>query len=265
MPRSSKKRRPNNEPAEPESSSSSSASDNEEDPDDSMDNNPQENVQIDLEARSPIDTDRDAILYFLEQSFGNSIKKSILDLNQLGTQLVTQQSCGSVFYQPLDSTMDETDDDDDDDNPVLGICSILRFDQQYNKQLQAWLLDKCSDNEQAKKILQSSKCGLFINERYMNIPADISLPAIRTLRQEITFPIDYWVIHSKLRLHKSDSNTIYYVNGEEEIFQQYSTVSVDYCPVQSSAGEWTHRRKIMFVSSDKLDQICFDIEQKLKQ
>ncbi len=99
----------------------------------------------------------------------------------------------------------------------------------------------------------------------MNIPADISLPAIRTLREEIIYPIDYWIIHAKLRLHKSDSNTVYYVNGEEEIFQQYSTVSIDYYPVQSSAGEWTHRRKIIFVPSDKLDQICFDIEQKLKQ
>jgi hypothetical protein len=111
----------------------------------------------------------------------------------------------------------------------------------------------------------ASKCGLFINERYMNIPADISLPAIRTLREEIIYPIDYWIIHAKIRLHKSDSNTVYYVNGEEEIFQQYSTVSFDYDPNQSNNEEWIHRRKLMFVSSDKLDQICFDIEQKLKQ
>ena len=153
MPRSSKKHRPNKNPTEHENSSSNSSSDNEQDQDESMDNTPQENIQIDLEARSPIDTDHNAILYFLEQSFGNSIKKSVLDLNQLTTQLITQTSCGSVFYQPLDSTMDETDDDDDD-SPVLGVSSILRFDQQYNKQLQTWLLEKCSDNEQAKKILQ---------------------------------------------------------------------------------------------------------------
>lgn len=152
MPRSSKKQKPNAPPDEPEISSSDSASDNEEDSDEATEDNPQENIQIDLEARTPIDTDRDAIVYFLEQSFGNAIKKSILDVNQLATQLITQQSCGSVFYQPSDSTMDETDDEDND-SPVLGICSILRFDQQYNKQIQTWLLDKCSDNEQAKKIL----------------------------------------------------------------------------------------------------------------
>ncbi len=99
----------------------------------------------------------------------------------------------------------------------------------------------------------------------MNIPADISLPAIRTLREEISYPIDYWIIHAKLRLHKNDSNTIYYVNGEEEIFQQYSTVSIDYYPIQSNANEWTHKRKIIFVSTNKLDQIYSDIEQKLKQ
>ena len=99
----------------------------------------------------------------------------------------------------------------------------------------------------------------------MNIPAEISLPAIRSLRSEIIHQMDYWIIHAKLRLHKSDSNTIYYVNGEEEVFEQYSTVSVDYHPVQASGSEWTQRRKIIFVSTDKLDQICSDIEQKLKQ
>lgn len=150
MPRPSKKRKPNKEP-EP-SSSSSSSSDNDEE-----EINPQENIQIDLEARTPIDTDHSAVLYFLEQSFGNT-KKSVLDLNQLATQLVNQQNCGSIFYQPLDSSTNEGEDedgDDDDESPVLGISSFLRLDQQQNKQLHTWLLDKCSDNEQAKNILQS--------------------------------------------------------------------------------------------------------------
>ena len=152
MPRSAKKTRfHTNEPSS--SSSNASSGDDEEDQRDSMENHAQENIQIDLEARSPIDTDHSTIVYFLEQSFGNTIKKSILDLNQLATHLITQQSCGSVFYQPLDSTMDETDDEDDEP-PVLGICSILRFDQQYNKQLQAWLVAKCAENDQAKTILQ---------------------------------------------------------------------------------------------------------------
>ena len=112
--------------------------------------------------------------------------------------------------------------------------------------------------------LLASICGLFINERYINIPVDISLPAIRTLRSEISDQIDYWIIHAKLRLYKNDMKTIYYVNGEEEIFQQYSTVSVDYHFIQSNNNEWIHQRKIIFVSTDKLDQICSDIEQKLK-
>ncbi|CAF0913690.1 unnamed protein product [Adineta ricciae] len=77
MPRSSKKSRPNNEPTE---SSSGSGSDNDDDQDEMMESNPQENIQIDLEARAPIDTDHDAILYFLEQSFAtnNSIGYSTI-------------------------------------------------------------------------------------------------------------------------------------------------------------------------------------------
>ncbi|CAF3375043.1 unnamed protein product [Rotaria socialis] len=242
MPRPSKKQKPNSEP-EPSSSSSSPENDS-----DQEESNEQENIQIDLEARSLVDTDHSAILYFLEQSFGNSIKKSILDPNQLAKQLITQQSFGSVFHQPSDSTTDETDDDDDE-NP---------------------LSDKCSDSGEAKNILHDTKCGLFINERYMNIPAEISLPAIRTLRSEMSFELDYWIVHAKLRLHTSDTSTIYYVNGEEEIFQQYSSLSIDYNPTQSNNNNnnnngWTHRRKIIFVSTYKLDEICSNIEQKLKK
>ncbi|CAM4853425.1 unnamed protein product [Rotaria socialis] len=162
-------------------------------------------------------------------------------------QLITQQSFGSVFHQPSDSTTDETDDDDDE-NP---------------------LSDKCSDSGEAKNILHDTKCGLFINERYMNIPAEISLPAIRTLRLEMSFELDYWIVHAKLRLHTSDTSTIYYVNGEEEIFQQYPSLSIDYNPTQSNNNNnnngWTHRRKIIFVSTYKLDEICSNIEQKLKK
>ncbi|UJR14254.1 hypothetical protein I4U23_001245 [Adineta vaga] len=262
MPRSSKKRKPNPEPEPSSSSSSSSDNDNDNNSEDEI--NSSENIQIDLEARSPNETDQSAILYFLEQSFGNSIKKSVLDLNLLANQLITQQSCGSVFYQPLDEN-EEDDDDDDDESLVLGICSFLRFNQQQNKQIYTWLMDKCSEKNQAKTILQSSTCGLFINERYMNIPADISLPAIRTLREEISDQIDYWIIHVKLRLDKNDSNTIYYINGEEEIFDQHSIVSIDYQPVQSNSNDWIQKRRILFVSTNKLDQICSDIEQKLKQ
>lgn len=99
----------------------------------------------------------------------------------------------------------------------------------------------------------------------MNIPAEISLPAIRTLREEILFPIDYWIIHAKIRSPKNDSKTIYYLNGEEEVFNDHSVVSIEYQPSQSNANDSIEKRRILFVSTNKLDQICSEIEQKLKQ
>ena len=99
----------------------------------------------------------------------------------------------------------------------------------------------------------------------MNIPAEISVPAIRTLREEIPYQIDYWIVHAKVRIHKNDSNTVYYLNGEEEIFEEHSTVSIEYYPTQSNANDWTEKRKIIFVPTDKLDRISSDIEKKLKQ
>lgn len=99
----------------------------------------------------------------------------------------------------------------------------------------------------------------------MNIPAEISVPAIRTLREEITEQLDYWIVHTKLRVNKKDSSTIHYMNGEEEVFEQHASASIDYQPIQSNASDWIEKRRILFVSTNKLDQICSDIEQKLKQ
>lgn len=99
----------------------------------------------------------------------------------------------------------------------------------------------------------------------MNIPAEISVPAIRTLREEIPYQIDYWIVHAKIRIYKNDSNSVYYLNGEEEIFEGHSTSSIDYHPVQANVNDWVEKRKIMFVPTNKLDRIVSDIEQKLKQ
>ena len=99
----------------------------------------------------------------------------------------------------------------------------------------------------------------------MNIPADISVPAIRTLREEIPYQIDYWIVHAKIRIHKNDSNTVYYLNGEEEIFEEHATISIDYHPTQANGTDWVEKRKILFVPTNKLDRIVSDIEQKLKQ
>ena len=107
-------------------------------------------------------------------------------MNQLATQLVTQQSCGSVFYQPLDSTEDETDDDDDE-SPVLGICSFLRFDQQQNKQIQSWLLEKCAENEQAKNLLQSK--SNFSRKKYFWTSWDLN-PRLFACKAN-TLPLSY--------------------------------------------------------------------------
>ena len=153
MPRSTKKKKPNEEP-EPESSSTSEDEDIDEDEEEEEQAARPDNIQVDLEARAPVDTDQPAVLYFLEQSFGHPIKKSVLDLPQLASQLVAQQTCGSVFYQPSDASMEADEEEDEDESPVLGICSILRFDQQHNKQLHTWLTDKCSDNQQTKSLLQ---------------------------------------------------------------------------------------------------------------
>ena len=92
---------------------------------------------------------------------------------------------------------DSDDDDDDDDNDssdVFGVTSVLNITEKQNlecvQQLRSLLLDLCNEHatDQTKSLIQSllsddsQSIGLLINERIINIPAQISVPLLESLR-----------------------------------------------------------------------------------
>jgi protein BCP1 len=89
---------------------------------------------------------------------------------------------------------DSDDDDDDDSSDVFGVTSVLNMTEKQNlecvQQLRTLLLDLCCEHgtDQTVALIRSllsddsQSIGLLINERIINIPAQISVPLLESLR-----------------------------------------------------------------------------------
>lgn len=89
---------------------------------------------------------------------------------------------------------DDDDDDDDDSSDVFGVMSVLNITEKQNlecvQQLRSLLLELCSEHatDQTNTLIRSllsddsQSIGLLINERIINIPAQISVPLLESLR-----------------------------------------------------------------------------------
>jgi protein BCP1 len=92
-----------------------------------------------------------------------------------------------------------SDEDDDDDgvgdvNDVFGVTSVVNITEKHNlecvQQLRNLLLELCSEHatDQANTLIRSllsdgsQSIGLLISERIVNIPAQISVPLLESLR-----------------------------------------------------------------------------------
>lgn len=89
---------------------------------------------------------------------------------------------------------EDSGDDDGDVNDVFGVTSVLNITEKQNlecvQQLRSLLLELCSEHatDQANTLIRSllsddsQSIGLLINERIVNIPAQISVPLLESLR-----------------------------------------------------------------------------------
>jgi protein BCP1 len=98
-------------------------------------------------------------------------------------------------FAPQQSEVDAEDSDEDGDaNDVFGVTSVLNITEKQNlecvQQLRNLLLELCSEHasDQANTVVRSllsddsRPVGLIINERIVNIPAQISVPLLESLR-----------------------------------------------------------------------------------
>lgn len=236
---------------------------------------------MDFEGRNPIDSDFDGIKQMLSQLFLNAK----INTNELTDLLIAQNYVGSVIWQ---SEVDEEEDesDMDDSSLIFGITSVLNISQKQKeciKQIQEYLLEKSQSSEASgtlRKILEDPDhaVGFLVNERFINIPPQISIPLLDSLQKEINravsknMPFNFEYFLMILKYYKTDSkkksknfDEINFSNPEEEVIAKDAIISFDYSVAEADTGltgNWleddvalTPYRKVIVFEAKKLPEI----------
>lgn len=257
-------------------------------------------LQVDFEGRNPQDPDFHGIKTLLQQLF----LKAHIDLAGLTELIICQNYVGSVIKQS--DNVDEIDDVDEDDdvNDVFGITTVVNLSNGQNIQciqhLRDLLLQLADEhatdavNTMIKSILKKEDrgaevLGLLINERFVNIPAKISVPLFENLiseikrakNKEMPFKFTHYILICKLyksedkkvgkqRKHKnknvSSEPSILWSNPEEEIFAEEATASFEFSVEEEAdtglSGTWTETddnmvpyRRVLLFEASKLESI----------
>lgn len=254
-----------------------------------------------LESHPPIDDDLDGIATLLRQKF-----LQYADCNLLAQHLIDLKEVTQVMAQGEASEGEDDDEDEPDDN-IYGVTSLIEFpinDQtKAGSQLDArenltkFITDKCPE---FRKTIETScdngalRIGVIINERYINIPPQLSVPALKNLTQHIDNEhFTHLVLVAKVLLRSRNTDTklpskkaktssskkpneemIIYVNAEEEIIfencEYYSDVDVStQCDENASWSlnsdvKYIPHRRIMVIDHKKWSAILQKLEEELK-
>ena len=258
-------------------------------------------IQVDFEGRNPLDPDYHGIKTLLQQLF----LKAHIDLGGLTDMIISQNYVGSVVKQSDD--LEESDDEDNDINDVFGVTTVINLSSGQNylciQQLRDLLKQLANEhatdatNSMIKNILEndSEALGLLINERFVNIPAQISVPLLENLTSEIkrannkrmAFDFSYYVLICKLykmedqkvgkkvkskKKSNAEEPTVIWSNPEEEIFAEDATCSFEFSVEKESdsglSGTWTEGddemvpyRRVLLFEATKLQSIIDRIKK----
>ncbi|KAF2354213.1 BCP1 family, partial [Trinorchestia longiramus] len=161
-------------------------------------------VNVNFEGFTPQEDDFHGIQRLLAQTF-RGLDVNISDVADL---IIQQNFVGCVIKEVIDDDKEamEVDDDalegepDTESDYVFGVNTILnishkkKLETECIKSLRKGLLKRCQDSKCSDDVKQqfsailddsSQHVGFLINERLVNLPADIALPAFRTLLKEM--------------------------------------------------------------------------------
>ncbi|XP_066580900.1 protein BCCIP homolog [Prorops nasuta] len=277
-----------------------SSSSNEDDSQDVINEQGME-IQVDFEGRNPQDPDFHGIKTLLTQLF----LKAHVDLGSLTDLIITQNYVGSVVKQSED--LEESDDEESNANDVFGITTVVNISDRQNvpciQQLRELLKQLASEhatdqaNAMVKNLLEndSAPLGLLINERFVNIPPQISVPLLENLISEMRrscskkmpFDFAYYVLICKLykidetktqtkksKQKNTEDPNIIWSNPEEEIFAEEASVSFEFSVQKESdsglSGQWNESdsemipfRRVIIFEASKLLSIISKIKSQL--
>ncbi|XP_002734004.1 protein BCCIP homolog [Saccoglossus kowalevskii] len=152
-----------------------------------------EEIQVEFEALPPIDSDFNGIKRLLQQLF----LKAQINMSELINLVISQNYIGSIIKQSTNDLVDEADDNDDDDDDIFGFMSVINITDKKDvnciKQIISLITEQCSkcgsesDIDECQKIFNDDTrpVGLLLNERFINVPAQIALPQHQSLQKDL--------------------------------------------------------------------------------
>ncbi|XP_033246124.1 protein BCCIP homolog [Drosophila miranda] len=256
-----------------------------------------EEVQIDFEGRTPVDPDTQGISQLLQRLF----LRAHINCNQMADLIIAQNHVGSVICQVDDDELEsETDDNMVEEGTVFGITSVLNLsakkDQPSVSQLRTYLLDRAKSHasetalEQLSYLLDNEEqphLGFLINERFINIPAQICVPLFENLKMEID--------HAKTKQMKFNFGTLLllvkffrkqakkgqpaediYTNDEDELLSERAKFSFEWSVASECdsgmSGDWlegdavmTPYRKLLALDAKQFPQLIKDIQSYINK
>lgn len=181
-----------------------------------------------------------------------------------------------------------------EDGTVFGITSVLNLtakkDQPSIAQLRTYLLDRAkthaseSVQQQLKELLDNEQrhVGFLINERFINIPAQISVPLLQNLQQEIDaakakkMKFDFGTLFLLVKFYRKEAKKgkpaeDNYTNAEDELLSDRAKISFEYSVASETdsgmSGDWlegdavmTPYRKLLVLEAKQLPQLINDIQ-----
>ena len=224
--------------------------------------------------------------------------------------IVDQNFIGSVVIQSfLDGEDDEDSDDDentgtnfDSSGTIFGITTAVNIAKSQShgciEEIRKHLLLKCDqfaqpeDKQAFNNALndETKQTALLINERFINIPAQIAVPLLENLQKEITqasvkkekFRFNNYIMIVKFNRRKKskskqkDQPEDIFSNGEEEILDEYADASFEYSAERETdstlSGNWTEsdstlvpHRKVIIFDSTKLPFVIDAIKELISE
>ncbi|KAI8130952.1 BCCIP-like protein [Lucilia cuprina] len=277
---------------DPSGSDSETSSDDEDDgphPDAYTGN---EEVVIDFEGRAPIDPDCHGISQLLQRVF----LKAHINCMQMADLIIAQNFVGSVICQcEGDGIESDADDDMCEDGTIFGITTVLNITAKKDvpciEQFRSFVVQKAEKHatdavlKHFRDVLgnEARPIGYLINERFINIPAQISVPLMENLYKEITtakqkgmpFNFVYFLMIIKFyrkEAKKGKPKEDTYTNAEEELLAEKAVSSFEYsvsdeCDMGMS-GDWlegdaalTPYRKVLLFDAKNFPELIFDIQK----
>lgn len=251
-----------------------------------------EEIQVDFEGRSPTDSDFHGLKQLLHQLF----LKAHINVNEMAEIVIAQNYIGSVIFQSeIDDEEDDPEDEDMyDSNMIFGITTAINLtakkDMQCIEQLRTYILSKAEKHATDATLIHlrdvlgndARPVGFLINERFINIPPQISVPLLESLQKEIKianekkmpFGFTYFVMIVKFHRREAKKNKPVediYTNAEEEVICKQALQSFEFSVASECdsgmSGDWlegdetlTPYRKVVLFDANKLPLLIDSIQ-----